>query len=150
MNPKSVDIREAVARIIDPEVMRWWDELEAASNASEANRQYGKRRNRAFAKADQIRGHHAPMSGGSPPAAAKSEGPSSAGWFKMDVLPEVGRKFIALYNDGSGACMFWRHDDGFIDQDGDESAALGEGYDRWAYLPDELEFWCESYPEDRQ
>lgn len=77
-----------------------------------------------------------------------TEPPISAGWFKMDTLPDVGRKFIALFNDGSGAGMFWRYDDGFIDQDGNDEATLGSSYDRWAYLPDDLEFWCETVAED--
>jgi hypothetical protein len=69
-------------------------------------------------------------------------------WNTMDTLPDVGRKFICLYDDGSGAAMFWRHDAGYIDQDGDECRLERGKYDRWAYLPDELEFWCETRPED--
>jgi len=72
----------------------------------------------------------------------------SGGWFKLDQDPKAGRKFIALYNDGSGAAMFWRHPDGVIDQDGNEGGWPLKGYDRWAYLPDDLEFWCEICPED--
>lgn len=68
----------------------------------------------------------------------------SGGWFKMDVEPEIGRKFIALYNDGSGAAMFWRHDEGLISQDGDDFNWPLTGYDRWTYLPGDLEFWCET------
>jgi hypothetical protein len=69
-------------------------------------------------------------------------------WNTMDTLPDVGRKFICLYNDGSGAVMFWRYDDGYIDQDGEDCQLEGKQYDRWAYLPDELEFWCETRSED--
>lgn len=81
--------------------------------------------------------------------AAAEEGPCQSEWRTFDALPDVGHKFIALYSDGSGAVMFWRHDDGFIDQDGEDHAALNwrKDYDRWAYLPD-LEFWCENCPED--
>lgn len=67
---------------------------------------------------------------------------------KMDRLPDIGRKFICLFNDGSGAAMFWRHDGGYIDCEGDEYSSLSNSYDRWAYLPDELEFWCETRSED--
>lgn len=69
-------------------------------------------------------------------------------WHTMDQLPDVGRKFICLHNDGSGAIMFWRHDGGYIDQDGDDCLLEPAYYDRWAYLPDELEFWCETRSED--
>ena len=80
--------------------------------------------------------------------ASSSQTPLSDGWFTMDVVPGVCRKFIALYKDGSGAAMFWRHDDGLIDHDGDDASWPLKGYDRWAYLPDDLEFWCETWPED--
>jgi len=69
-------------------------------------------------------------------------------WHKLDTLPDVGRKFIALFNDGSGAVMFWRHDGGYIDSDGDDCLFEVDQYDRWAYLPDELEFHCEVRSED--
>jgi hypothetical protein len=72
-----------------------------------------------------------------------------SGWRDMSQAPDIGRKFIVLYSDGSGACMYWRHDHGLIDQDGDESAWRWplKSCDRWAYLPD-LEFFCEVCPED--
>jgi len=69
-------------------------------------------------------------------------------WQAFDAIPDVGRKFIALFNDGSGAAMFWRHDCGYIDADGNETETLGSSYDRWAYLPDDLDFWCEGHPEE--
>jgi hypothetical protein len=68
-------------------------------------------------------------------------------WHTFADKPETGRKIVALYDDGSGAAMFFVHDDGFIDQDGDELPNVGS-CDRWAYLPDELEFWCETRAED--
>jgi len=71
-----------------------------------------------------------------------------AAWQTFDALPDVGRKFIALFNDGSGAAMFWRHDCGYIDADGNETETLGSSYDHWAYLPDDLDFWCEGHPEE--
>jgi hypothetical protein len=84
-----------------------------------------------------------------PPAEARSESYVEAGWRTFATLPEVGCKFIALYNDGSGAAMFWRHDDGYIDADGDEYGDLSfSDYDHWAYLPHDLEFGCENYAED--
>lgn len=79
------------------------------------------------------------------PSDCAENGPlHSGGWFRMDVEPKIGRKFIALYTDGSGAAMFWRHDDGLIDHNGDDLSWPLSGYARWAYLPDDLEFWCET------
>ena len=58
--------------------------------------------------------------------------------------PPVGCRFIALYNDGSGSSMFWRHDYGYIDCEGGEYEELpSESYDLWIELPDGKEFWCE-------
>jgi hypothetical protein len=74
--------------------------------------------------------------------------PAQGSWQPMSVLPDVGRKFICLYDDGSGAVMCWRHNDGYIDQDGDDCNLERGKYDRWAYLPDELEFYCETRAED--
>ncbi len=59
-----------------------------------------------------------------------------------DHLPEVGSKFVLLYDDGSGASLYFRHDSGYIDADGDECDALDENR-MWAYLPAGFEFWCE-------
>lgn len=76
---------------------------------------------------------------------------SRLGWHTFAVRPEPGRKFIALYSDGSGAAMFFAFDGGVIDSDGDEYYDWNPDdhqYDRWAYLPDRLEFWCEIRSED--
>ena len=62
--------------------------------------------------------------------------------------PPVGCKFIALYSDGSGSAMFWRHDGGYVDSDGDDYDALSAGYDLWTELPQDKEFWCEIRSED--
>jgi hypothetical protein len=70
-------------------------------------------------------------------------------WNTFDTTPEVGRKFIALYNDGSGSNMFVRLDDTYIDTDGDEYYEFDDGsYIFWAYLPEKYEFWCENREED--
>lgn len=65
-----------------------------------------------------------------------------------DNPPPIGRKFIALFSDGSGSGMFFRHDDGFIDCEGDESSTLGNEYDVWTDLPQDMEFCCETRSED--
>jgi hypothetical protein len=72
-----------------------------------------------------------------------SRGVGAEVWYANDKLPDVGRKFIALWDDGSGAALLYRHDDGFIDSDGDDSTVLSTSLDRWAYLPDDFEFRCE-------
>jgi len=72
-------------------------------------------------------------------------------WNTFVDAPEPGRKFVALYNDGSGARMFYAFDGGVIDCDGDELYGFDlaeQSYGLWAYLPDNLEFWCETRAED--
>lgn len=72
-------------------------------------------------------------------------------WNTFVDAPEPGRKFVALYNDGSGARVFYAFDGGVIDCDGDELYGFDlaeQSYGLWAYLPDNLEFWCETRAED--
>jgi hypothetical protein len=70
-------------------------------------------------------------------------------WKSIDDTPPIGSKFVVLYNDGSGARMFWRHDFGYIDSEGGEYEELpSEGYSLWTELPDGFEFWCEVRSED--
>lgn len=66
-----------------------------------------------------------------------------SGWRPIDQAPDLGRKIVALYDDGSGASMFWRHDGGYIDAYGDEWGELPDHYALWTYLPDSFQFWCE-------
>jgi hypothetical protein len=70
---------------------------------------------------------------------------SSWNFFFNDCLPEVGHRFVAIYNDGSGATLGYRHAGGFIDADGDELTLdhLFDAYSRWAYLPELTQLWCE-------
>ena len=64
-------------------------------------------------------------------------------WKKFaDETPKRGSRFIALYEDGSGSCMYFLSDTGeLIDQDGDLDGLLeslgGEFENYWAYLPDD-------------
>lgn len=72
-------------------------------------------------------------------------------WHTFSEMPDPGRKFIALYNDGSGAAIFFAFDGGVIDSDGDEYYGWSPddaSYDLWAYLPDTVQFWCEIRSED--
>lgn len=74
---------------------------------------------------------------------------SASIWYGWDTHPSSGRKIVALFNDGSGATLFWVHDDGVIDCEGLdmwggwESGTLSDRYSMWAYLPDTFEFFCE-------
>lgn len=84
-------------------------------------------------------------------AALAVDGLALQGWRTFEDRPEPGRKFVALYNDGSGAAIFYAFDGGVIDSDGDEYYGWNPddaSYDLWAYLPDTVEFWCEVRAED--
>jgi hypothetical protein len=48
-------------------------------------------------------------------------------WNSIDDVPPIGCKFVVLFNDGSGAKMFWRHDHGYIDCEGGEYEACLSG-----------------------
>lgn len=66
-------------------------------------------------------------------------------WHPVTEMPASGSKLVALYSDGSGAPLLWRHDGGYVDQDGanfDESWFLGHVL-WWAYVPEGFRFWCE-------
>ena len=71
-------------------------------------------------------------------------------WRPISEDPPVGSKIIALYADGSGSTMLFRHDGGFIDQDGDdwECGELSDQYAFWTLLPPNFEFWCETLADD--
>lgn len=71
-----------------------------------------------------------------------------AGWTDFGTLPDLGRKFIAIYNDGSGANLFFRYDEGCLDQEGEEGPTDWDAYGCWAYLPDGLKFWCELWEDE--
>ena len=63
-------------------------------------------------------------------------------WKKFaDETPKRGCRFITLYEDGSGSCMYFLSDAGeLIDQDGDPDSLEslgGELENYWAYLPDD-------------
>lgn len=80
--------------------------------------------------------------------AAAPEGRQEAvAWISVsDGPPEVGSKFVALYDDGSGAGLYFRHDGGYISAEGEEADVLS-GVEAWAYLPAGFEFWCEGISE---
>jgi len=63
-----------------------------------------------------------------------------------DTYPPKGSKFVVLYNDGSGADIFTRTDDGeYIGCSGE--ACTEENMDDflyWALVPENYEFWYEA------
>ena len=62
-----------------------------------------------------------------------------------DSYPPRGTKFIALYNDGSGADMFMHTDGGeYIGCSGEECTEENlDHYLLWALVPNDYEFWYE-------
>lgn len=68
--------------------------------------------------------------------------------YDKDNKPSDGEKFIALYNDGSGASLFqMKENEKIIDTDGVEYSdyeVLPEaGYWYWLPIPDDYKFWYE-------
>lgn len=65
-------------------------------------------------------------------------------------LPEIGKRFIALYNDGSGAKLFFRSIKGYLDAEGDKNYPddFLDDYWYWAYLPNNFKFFCEERSEE--
>lgn len=65
----------------------------------------------------------------------------------IDEPPTKG-KFVALYNDGSGAELFVALDKNeLMDCEGDTSiklSTLSDSFSHWYPVPDEYEFWFES------
>lgn len=64
--------------------------------------------------------------------------------------PSPGRKIVAINGDGSGAMMFWVHDGGLIECEGDDCTFdwFKGNFVWWAYIPDSVTFWCEQRADD--
>lgn len=70
-------------------------------------------------------------------------------WHPMTEKPKSGSRVIAVFGDRSGATMFWVHDDGVMDNDGQEGSSISaEAYEIWAYLPDDYRIWIEDNLDD--
>ena len=70
-------------------------------------------------------------------------------WHKAsDAKPEPGHKFVALYDDGSGAWLGFAHDGGIIDSDGDDYEKM-KNAEWWAYLPTGFRLCCEDHPDEQ-
>lgn len=74
----------------------------------------------------------------------------SLNWRPVTETPAPGTKIIALYSDGSGAVLLWRHDYGFLGHEGDDY--YDEWFDGniglWAPVPPDFSFWCENRADD--
>ena len=68
-------------------------------------------------------------------------------WRTVLVEPKVGQKLVAIYDDGSGAELLYRTDDGYLDSYGDDHHDL-DSFAIWAPMPANFKFWCEIRGED--
>lgn len=125
-----------------------WDKEDAAeiwNQRSDAARQEGARGGEPVEHAPDCQSHIVDVRGRPDECTcgALASPAEPSGWRPIDQAPDLGRKIVALYGDGSGASMFWRHDGGYISADGDEWGELPDHYALWTYLPDSFQFWCE-------
>jgi hypothetical protein len=62
-----------------------------------------------------------------------------------DKYPAIGTKFVALYNDGGGACLFIRQEGDLIVDSGFEisSEEVLDDFLLWCEVPDNYKFWGE-------
>ena len=66
-----------------------------------------------------------------------------------EKLPEIGQKFVAVFDDGSGAYLFKRIEDDdepqFIDNDNviNGTERMHENFLFWLPLPDDFMLWFE-------
>jgi hypothetical protein len=71
------------------------------------------------------------------------------GWRSTAERPDSDRKIIALFDDGSGANLFFTYESGLIDAEGTEYGwSQFSCYSHWTYLPDGFRLWCEDRDED--
>ena len=70
-----------------------------------------------------------------------------------ETLPKIGQKFVAVYDDGSGAHLFKRAEDDvddplFVGMNGEVEWDLEwQGYLFWLPLPDDFTLWFEGREE---
>lgn len=77
--------------------------------------------------------------------------PGGGGWKPIETVPPPGTRFAALFDDGSGARLFYAADeDQFYDHDGDviDADYLRATYHVWAPLPAGFRLWCETREDD--
>lgn len=64
-------------------------------------------------------------------------------WKPRTEKPDSGSRIVALFDDCSGATMFFVHDHGMIENDGEEHETLPKQFNLWAYLPSDYRLWIE-------
>ena len=68
-------------------------------------------------------------------------------WYTMiEKEPKEGDRFVALYNDGSGARLFEIIKGELFEAEGGDEPCHGEELDNyfyWALLPDDFKFWSD-------
>lgn len=63
-------------------------------------------------------------------------------WYDSTYRPEIGRRIIAIFDDGSGGCCFLATPDGLVEADNPNEPVeyddFADKYFKWTYLPDGL------------
>ena len=80
------------------------------------------------------------------PAALEAQG----AWKHSHEEPEIGRRHVRLYEDGSGAVLLVRHDTGLLDAEGcDFEPHSNYPLGLWAYTPNGFRLWAEDHGDNR-
>jgi len=71
-------------------------------------------------------------------------------WIESTQKPEIGRRIVAISNDGSDTALFFvGASNEFTDSDGEVyELILSDEFARYAYLPDDYLLWFERDDED--
>jgi hypothetical protein len=64
-------------------------------------------------------------------------------WTATLTKPEAHTRIVAVYDDGSGAHLFYFDGREFHDEDGSARDDLAHSFSMWAYAPEGTKLWCE-------
>jgi hypothetical protein len=64
-------------------------------------------------------------------------------WTDILTHPDAHTRIVALYDDGSGAHLFYFDGHQFHDEDGAVRDGLENSFSMWAYAPEGTRLWCE-------
>lgn len=83
--------------------------------------------------------------------AARPAAPEAQGaWKHSHEEPEIGRRHVRLYEDGSGAVLLVRYDTGLLDAEGcDFEPHSNYPLGLWAYTPNGFRLWAEDHGDNR-
>lgn len=80
-------------------------------------------------------------------SAVVPEAEQGGGWRPMTMRPSPRSRIVTLYDDGSGARIYYATDDGQL-VDGEDGCTYDwedrDNQSLWAYLPDSYRFWVEN------